>query len=78
MTIECLSGAHVVERSSPGTRSRSVRHRLLHIAGRTTSRRLHLDRTWLWTTTLLNAIAQLRNAFASLTVTDPSAAHAAL
>jgi hypothetical protein len=61
-------------------RDKTVRHRLLHIAGRTTpiGRRLDLDRTWPWTSTLLQALAQLRHAFAALTVTEPGPAHRAL
>ena len=37
---------------------KTIRHRLLHIAGRITpsGRRLHLDRDWPWTPTLLNGI----------------------
>ncbi len=59
---------------------KTIRHRLLHIAGRTTptGRRVDLDRTWPWTTTLLDALTRLRNAFASLTVTNTSPVHAAL
>jgi hypothetical protein len=57
-----------LQRATPKT----LRHRLLHIAARTTHqhRRLDLDRTWPWTTTLLDALDRLRHAFNSLTVTD--------
>ena len=60
-----------LRRATPKT----IRHRLLHIAARTTptGRRLNLDRTWPWTTTLLDAINRLRTAFTSLTVTNDKA-----
>jgi len=69
-----LTGA--LRRATPKT----LRYRLLHIAGRTTptNRRLDLDRTWPWTTTLLDALQRLRHAFASLTVTNQTNAQAAL
>ena len=57
---------------------KTLRYRLLHIAGRTTHRRLDLDRTWPWTTTLIDAINRLRHAFNSLTVTNTRTAHTAL
>jgi hypothetical protein len=64
-----------LRRATPKT----IRHRLLHIAARTTprGRRLDLDRTWPWTRTLLDAINRLRHAFASLTVTSPDPCHPA-
>lgn len=50
---------------------KTIRHRLLHVAAAITTRghRLHLDRHWPWTTTLLNAIHRIRTAFQPLTVT---------
>lgn len=55
-----------LRRATPKT----LRHRLLHIAARTTrgGRRLDLDHTWPWTTTLLDAITRLRHALQPLTV----------
>ena len=49
---------------------RTIRHRLLTVAGRLTptSRNLHLDQDWPWTRQLLDAIHRVRTAF-SLTVT---------
>jgi hypothetical protein len=57
-----------LRRATPKT----IRHRMLHIAARITpnSRRLHLDRTWPWTQLVLDAIARIRTAFGSLTVTN--------
>lgn len=51
--------------------AKTIRHRLLDIARRVSPRRrrLHLDRTWPWTATLLDAIHRLRHAFRSPTVT---------
>jgi hypothetical protein len=63
-----------LRRATPKT----IRHRLLHVAARTTRRRLDLDRTWPWTTTILDALERLRRAFTSLAVTEPELAHAAL
>jgi Transposase DDE domain group 1 len=65
-----------LRRATPKT----IRHRLLHIAARTTptARRLRLDRHWPWTDVLIDAIHRVRTAFASLTVTTPRAAQAAL
>ncbi|MDZ7826258.1 MAG: IS1380 family transposase [Gammaproteobacteria bacterium] len=65
-----------LRRATPKT----LRHRLLHVAARTTptGQRLDLDRTWPWTTTLLSALDHLRRAFRSLTVTTPQPAQAAL
>jgi hypothetical protein len=59
-----------LRRATPKT----IRHRLLHIAGRITptGQRLHLDQHWPWTRTLLDAITRLRAAFTSLTVTITS------
>lgn len=58
-----------LRRATPKT----IRHRLLHIAARTTPthRRLDLDRTWPWTATLLDALHRLRHAFHAPTVTNP-------
>lgn len=65
-----------LRRATPKT----IRHRLLHVAAHITptGRRLRLDRHWPWTTTLLDAIARVRTAFASLTVASHAAAQAAL
>ena len=65
-----------LRRATPKT----IRHRLLHVAARITptGRRLRLDQHWPWTTALLDAIARVRTAFASLCVTEPSVAPAAL
>ena len=65
-----------LRRATPKT----LRHRLLHIAARTTptNQRLDLDRTWPWTTTLIDALHHLRAAFAPLTVTDWTTPQAAL
>lgn len=65
-----------LRRATPKT----IRHRLLHIAARITptGRRLRLDRHWPWTQALLDAIARVRTAFASLSVTRQPAAQAAL
>jgi Transposase DDE domain group 1 len=56
-----------MRRATPKT----IRHRLLHIAAAITpnGQRLHLDRAWPWTTTLLDAINRVRTAFRTLTVT---------
>jgi hypothetical protein len=50
-----------LRRATPKT----IRHRLLHIAARITPRsgRLHLDRTWPWTTLVIDAIHRVRTAF---------------
>ena len=55
---------------------KTVRYRLLSVAGRVTptSRRLHLDRQWPWTAQLLAAIDRVRTAFTSLTVTTQAPA----
>jgi hypothetical protein len=65
-----------LQRATPKT----IRHRLLHIAARTTpnSRRLHLDQAWPWTHTLIDAIHRVRAAFRALTVTTTTSAHPAL
>lgn len=65
-----------LRRATPKT----IRHRLLHVAARITptGRRLHVDRHWPWTTALLDAIARVRTAFASLTVASHTATQAAL
>jgi len=59
---------------------KTIRHRLLHVAGAITptGRRLHLDTRWPWTTQLLNAIERVRTAFASLTVAPTGRTPAAL
>jgi len=58
---------------------KTIRHRLLHIAARITptGRRLHLDTTWPWTTTLTAALDRLQERFRSLTVTTGPAAQPA-
>ena len=65
-----------LRRATPKT----IRHRLLHIAAAITpnGRRLHLDRAWPWTTTLLDAINRVRTAFRTLTVTPHPTPQAAL
>jgi hypothetical protein len=65
-----------LRRATPKT----IRHRLLHVAARTTPTRLRLDldHTWPWTPHLINAIARLRAAFRPPTVTNRDPAHAAL
>lgn len=65
-----------LRRATPKT----IRHRLLHVAARITptGHRLRLDRHWPWTTALLDAIARVRTAFASLSVTATTTAQAAL
>ena len=65
-----------LRRATPKT----IRHRLLHIAARITptGRRLRLDQHWPWTAALLDAIARVRAAFASLSVTATPTAQAAL
>ena len=62
-----ISLTGTMRRATPKT----LRHRLLHIAARTTPTRQHLDldRTWPWTATLIDALHRLRHAFTSLTVT---------
>jgi hypothetical protein len=45
-----------LRRATPKT----IRHRLLHIAARTSPRRLRLDTTWPWTPDLLDAIDRLK------------------
>lgn len=73
---QAISLTGPLRRATPKT----LRHRLLHIAARTTpsGRRLDLDRTWPWTATLLAAIDRLRHALGSLTVTRSGAAQPAL
>lgn len=65
-----------MRRATPKT----LRHRLLHVAARTTprGRRLDLDRTWPWTPTLLDALTRLRHALPPLTVTPSPHPQAAL
>ena len=79
---DLITWAHTISLDGPLRRAtpKTIRHRLLHVAGRTTptGRTLDLDRTWPWTPTLINAIDRLRHAFASLTVTVSASAHAAL
>lgn len=64
-----------LRRATPKT----IRHRLLHVAARITptGHRLHIDRHWPWTSILLDAIARVRSAFASLSVTTTTTAQAA-
>lgn len=73
---QAISLTGPLRRATPKT----LRHRLLHIAGRTTPhhQRLDLDRTWPWTATLLDALDRLRAAFTSLTVTASPALQPAL
>jgi hypothetical protein len=70
---DLLAWAQQISLTGPLRRAtpKTLRHRLLHIAARTTpeGRRLDLDRTWPWTTTLLDAITRLRHALQPLTVT---------
>jgi len=42
---------------------KTIRHRLLHVAGRIapSGQRLHLDRDWPWTPTLIHGIHNTRN-----------------
>jgi hypothetical protein len=79
---DLLTWARHISLTGPLRRAtpKTIRHRLLHVAGRTTPnrRRLDLDRTWPWTTTILNALDRLRHAFTSLAVTEPDLAHPAL
>jgi Transposase DDE domain group 1 len=65
-----------LRRATPKT----IRHRLLHVAARITptGRNLRLDRHWPWTRALLDAIARVRTAFASLCVTATATAQPAL
>jgi len=58
-----LTGA--LRRATPKT----IRYRLLHIAGRVNTRRLDLDRHWPWTTTLTAALDQLHTLLRPPTVT---------
>jgi Transposase DDE domain group 1 len=57
-----------MRRATPKT----IRYRLLHTAGRTSPRhhRLHLDRTWPWTPTLITAIDRIQ---CRLTAAQPTA-----
>lgn len=79
---DLLTWARKISLVGPLSRAtpKTIRHRLLHVAGRTTptGRTLDLDRTWPWTPHLINALDRLRTAFTSLTVTTPRAAQAAL
>ena len=45
-----------LRRATPKT----IRHRLLHVAARTSPRRLRLDATWPWTPDILDAIDRLK------------------
>lgn len=65
-----------LRRATPKT----IRHRLLHIAARITpnSRRLRLDHDWPWTHLVTDAIHRVRTAFKTLTIAEPTPAHAAL
>lgn len=79
---DLLVWARAISLTGPLRRAtpKTIRHRLLHVAARTTprNRRLDLDRTWPWTPTLLDALHRLRTAFTSLTVTEPPAPQPAL
>ena len=65
-----------LRRATPKT----IRHRMLHVAARTTpnSRRLRLDHDWPWTKIIIDAITRVRTAFRALTVTTTPTTHAAL
>jgi len=58
-----------LRRATPKT----IRHRLLHIAARITplSGRLHLDRTWPWTSAVIDAIHRVRHAFQAVYTPSP-------
>lgn len=79
---DLLAWAQAISLTGPLRRAtpKTLRHRLLHIAARTTrgGRRLDLDRTWPWTATLLAAIDRLRHALQPPTVTASRAPHPAL
>ena len=79
---DLLVWAQTISLTGPLRRAtpKTLRHRLLHVAARVTpnGRRLDLDRTWPWTTTLLSALHRLRHALQPLTVTTGRPAHAAL
>jgi hypothetical protein len=55
-----LGPAHQPHRPPPPSHPNTIRHRLLHIAARTSPRRLRLDTTWPWTPDLLDAIDCLK------------------
>jgi DDE family transposase len=57
---------------------KTIRHRLLHVAGHVSPRRLRLDRTWPWTTTLQTAIDQVRTKLQPLNVVLRPATHPGL
>jgi hypothetical protein len=59
---------------------KTIRYRLLHVAARTSPghHRLHLDKTWPWTTTLTTAIDRIRTHLQPLTVTTQPAVHPGL
>jgi len=59
---------------------KTIRQRLLTIAGRITptGRKLDLDTQWPWTTQLLTAIHRVRHAFQTLTVTGHTPTHTTL
>lgn len=73
---QAISLTGPLRRATPKT----LRHRLLHIAARTTptGQRLALDRTWPWTTTLLDALHRLRHALTPPSVTNSTQHQAAL
>jgi hypothetical protein len=79
---DLLTWARHISLTGPLRRAtpKTIRHRLLHIAARTTPtrRRIDLDRTWPWTATLLAALDRLRHAFKTLTVANPRPTHTAL
>lgn len=63
-----------LRRATPKT----IRHRLLHVAGHVSPRRLRLDDTWPWTRTLQTAIDKTRTKLQPLNVTLRTATHPGL
>jgi hypothetical protein len=64
-----------MRRATPKT----IRHRLLHVAARTSPRRLRLDATWPWTPDLLHAIDRIKTQLQpALTVPIQPATHPGL
>jgi hypothetical protein len=55
------------------TTPKTIRYRILHIAGRlsTKARLLHLDQTWPWTRTILRALERIQHTFEPRHVTNP-------
>jgi hypothetical protein len=52
---------------------KTIRYRILHIAGRlsTKARVLHFDRNWSWTRTILRALERIQHTFEPRRVTNP-------